>query len=65
MIKDAKFHSSVKDLTAPPPVNQIDDFAVHLAHVSSMSPQTELDQKTFSRQATFYSRRERVCRLLS
>ena len=33
MIKDAKFHSSVKDLTAPSPVNQIDDLAVHLAHV--------------------------------
>jgi hypothetical protein len=46
MIKDAKFHSSVKDLTAPPPVNQIDDLAVHLDHVPSVSPQTELDQKT-------------------
>jgi hypothetical protein len=33
MIKDPKHGAGVKDLAAPPPVNQIEDFGSHRAHV--------------------------------
>src|SRR5579864_6121800 len=46
MIKDAEFCTGIKNLTAPSTVDQVEDLAFHLAHVPSVSLQTELEEKT-------------------